>query len=161
MTRIPKKLKDDFEEFLVEVPILLEELQDLLDQSGAYSGVRVGYDDETLGQIEGFYLDVLSGKERVGISQARVNRVFIAFVGEAVIERAESGRAKWALNPVRKDPSFGTPVVIDWAQEDGLAISPVERRELLIENREPFLRDLVEYVETKSAFEEKFFKEFE
>ena len=85
-------------------------------RSGSYRDVRLGYDDATLERVEAYFLDALSGQEKLAISQARLNRIFIAFVGEAVIARAESGRAKWALNPVARDPSFGTPVIIDWAK---------------------------------------------
>lgn len=161
MPKLTKTMSDDFEEFLVEIPMLLEDLQVLLRQSRDCRDVEVGYDDGALDRIETFYLDAMDGKEKIDISQARMNRIFIAYVGEAVIERAESGAAKWALNPVEDDPSFGTPVVIDWAKDDGMAISPVERRELLIDNREPFLRELANYCETKQIFEEDFFKEFD
>lgn len=154
-------MRDDYEEFLVEIPLMLEDLQELLSMSREYRDVEVGYNDETLNRIEAYYLDVLDGKEQTGISQARINRIFIAYVGEAVIERAENKVAKWALNPVEGDPSFGTPVIIDWAKDEGIAISPVERRELLIENRAPFLCELVNYCETKQKFEEDFFKEFD
>ena len=104
---------------------------------------------------------MLDGKERTDVSQSRMNRLFSAYIGEAILERAESGIAKWELNPVEDDPSFGTPVVIDWAKDDGMAISPVERRELLIANREPFLKELVNYCENKEKIEEAFFDEFD
>lgn len=161
MAKLSKQMKEDFEEFLVELTLLLEDLQEFLAHSKNYRDVHLGYDDKTLDRVEAFYLDVLAGKEKIDVSQARLNRIFIAYVGEAIIARAESGRARWALNPVAKDPSFGTPVIIDWAKDDGMAISPVERRELLIENRKPFLRELVNYCATKQRIEQDFFKEFE
>jgi hypothetical protein len=160
MTKLTRKMQDDYEEFLVEIDMLLEDLGELLKKSRGYKDLQVRFDDESLERTEKFYLDVLSGKEKVDVSLERMNRIFIAYIGEAVINRAESGRARWALNTFEADPSFGTPVVIDWSEDDGIAISPVERRELLIENREPFLRDMIEYVANKTKFEEDFFKEF-
>ena len=154
MTKLTKKMLDDYEEFLVEIPMLLEDLDELLKNSHQYKDVEVSFDDETLDKIESFYLDVISGKEKIYVSLARMNRIFIAYIGEAVIERAGG---KWELNPMDKDPSFGTPVVID---NDSIRISPVERRELLIKNREPFLRDMVNYCANKDKIEEDFFKEF-
>ena len=156
MAKLTQKMRGDHEEFLVEIPMLLEDLQELLQKSRRYRDVEVGFDDETLDRIEAFYLDVLSGKEEVNVSQARMNRIIIAYFGEAVIERC-GGR--WALNDVENDPSFGTPVVIDWAKE-AMRISPVERREVLTENREPFLREMIAYCANKEEFEEDFFKEF-
>lgn len=160
MPRFTKEMEHDYEEFLVEIPMLLEDLQELLLHSDAYKDVKVGFGNDALDKIESFYLDTLSGKEKLKISRPRMNRIFIAYVGEAVLARAESGQATWAINPIDGDPSFGTPVIIDWAKGDGMAISPVERRELLIENRQPFLRELVEYCETKEQFESDFFTEF-
>lgn len=161
MARPTKKMEADYEEFLIEIPMLLEDLQGLLRASRRYREVAVAFDDSTLARIEAFYLDVLAGKEKIGVSRARLDRIFIAYVGEAVRARSESGQARWALNPYDRDPSFGTPVIIDWAKGDGLAISPVERRELLVQNRKPFLRELVTYCATKQRFEADFFKEFE
>ena len=158
MAKLTQKVRDDYEEFLVEVPMLLEDLQEMLKESRGYRDVKVGFDDETLDRIEGFYLDVLSGKEKIAVSQARMNRIIIAYFGEALIARAGG---KWALNEAKGDPSFGTPVVIDWAKGETLAFSPVERRELLIENRKPFLRKFIAYAANKDKFEEDFFKEFE
>ena len=156
MAELTQKMHDDYEEFLVEIPMLLEDLQELLKESRRYRGVEVGFDDETLDRIEAFYLDFLSGRENVDVSPARMNRIIIAYFGEAVIKRC-GGR--WELNDVRGDPSFGTPVVIDWAK-DSMRISPVERRELLIEDRVPFLREMITYCANKEKFEEDFFKEF-
>ncbi len=158
MARITRKMRKNYEEFLVEIPMLLEDLQELLDNSQAYRNVRVGFDDETLDQIERFYLDVLGGKEKIAVSLPRMNRIIIAYFGEALIERAGG---KWDLNDVKGDPSFGTPVVIDWAEGETIAFSPVERREMLIENRQPFLREMINYCENKAQIEEDFFKEFE
>ncbi len=158
MAKLTQKMRDDYEEFLVEIPMLLEDLQELLKKSRHYKNVKVGFDDETLDRIESFYLAVLSGKEKIDVSQARINRIIIAYFGEALIERAGG---KWILNDAKGDPSFGTPVVIDWSKnKDTVAFSPVERRELLIENCKPFLREMITYAVNKEKFEEDFFKEF-
>lgn len=157
MPRLTHEMKDDYEEFLVELETLLSDLQELLARSKRYRDVKVAFDDATLERVEAFYLDTLAGKERPVVSQARMNRIFIAYVGEAIRERA-GGR--WALDDAEGDPAFGTPVIIDWAP-DAIRISPVERRELLIQDRKPFLRELVDYCANKEKIEEDFFKEFE
>jgi hypothetical protein len=157
MAGVTRKMRKQYEEFLVEIPMLLEDLQELLDKSQAYKQVKVAFDDESLDQIESFYLDVLAGKEKISISLARMNRIIIAYFGEALIERA-GGR--WDLNDVEGDPAFGTPVVVDWGEGEVVAFSPVQRREILIENRQPFLREMINYSENKAQIEEDFFKEF-
>lgn len=60
-----------------------------------YNNVKAGYDDDTLDRIESFFLDMLDGKESIDVSQARMNRLFNAYLGEAILERAESRAAKW------------------------------------------------------------------
>lgn len=154
---LTQQMKDNYEEFLVEIDMLLIDLQELLTNSNQYKNVQVNFDDSTLNWIEAFYLDTLSEKEQISISHARMNRIFIAYVGEAVRKRAGG---QWALCDVKGDPAFGTPVIINWAP-DGIRISPVERRELLIKDRKPFLRELIDYCVNKEEFEKNFFKEFE
>lgn len=154
--KLPKNAQKDYEEFVVEIDYMMEDLQELLDASETYRHVNVGFDDESLNSIERFFVDAVDGKENVDVTRARLERIFTAYVGEAVIGRAGG---HWALNTVEDDPSFGTPVIIEWARE-AMRISPVELRESLLENREPLLRDLVEYCVNKDTIEEDFFKEF-
>lgn len=156
MAGITQQMDDAYEEFLVEIPMLLEDLQDLLDKSKGYRDVKVDFEDDTLDRIEQFYLDVTDGKEKIGVSDARLGRIFIAYLGEAIIERAGG---KWHLNSLEDDVAFGTPVV--FPKGGGIRFSPVERRELLKQNREPFLRSLVDYLANKEKFEEDLFKDLE
>jgi hypothetical protein len=141
MGNLTPEMRAAFEEFIVEIPMLLDQLGELLESSNNYRATRVAFDDESLDRIEQFYLDVLAGRERVDVSQARLNRMIIAFFGEAVRERVGGS---WELNDVDGDPAFGTPVIVEWA-EAWMRISPVELREQQIEGRKPFLRDLIEY----------------
>lgn len=158
MVTVSQKMKDDYEEFLVEIDLLLEDLQTLLSQSRNYKDVTVGYDSDTLDRIELFYLDALSGKERVAVSLERLGRILIAFFGESLIQRV---RGEWALNEMKDDPAFGTPVIVNWAQGGGgVRFSPVERREWLKKSSEPSMRELIEYAENKEKIEEDFFKQF-
>jgi hypothetical protein len=156
MAGITQQMEDAYEEFLVEVPMLLEDLQGLLGKSKEYTDVKVDFEDDTLDRIERFYLDVIDGKEKVDVSESRLGRIFIAYLGEAVIERAGG---EWYLNTLDGDPAFGTPTIAPKA--GGVRFSPVERRELLKQNREPFLRSLVDYLANKEKFEEDFFKDLE
>lgn len=158
MARLTQQMRDAYEEFLVEIPMLLEDLQELLSKSPHYQGQKVDFEGDSLDRIEQFYLDAIEGKENVGVSRARLNRIIIAYFGQALIERAGGN---WALNEARRDPSFGTPVVVRWGTGDSMAFSPVERRELLIQNRKPFLREFIAYAVNKEQFEKDFFKEFE
>lgn len=156
MTKITKQNEEAFEEFLVELPLLLEDLQTLLGESRGYGGVRVGFDDEALGKIESFYLDCLAGKEKPSVSPARLDRIIIAYYGEALIERKGG---KWLLNDAVGDASFATPVVGHWSEEEVPRFSPVERRELQKENREPFLVKFIHFAERVENLEEDLFKD--
>jgi hypothetical protein len=158
MGKISQEMEDDYEEFLVEIPMLLEDLQTLLSRSRNYKDVKVNYDSDTLDRIESFYLDVLDEKEKVDVSRARLNRIIIAFFGDSLIQRAGG---VWMLDDVENDRAFGTPVVINWAKGGAIRFSPVERRELLIKNRKPFLRDFIEYAVNKEKFEEDLLKKFD
>ena len=55
MAKLTRTMRDDFEEFLVEIPMMLEDLQELLCKSRSYRDVKVKYDDETLDRIESFF----------------------------------------------------------------------------------------------------------
>ena len=86
-----------------------------------------------------------------------MNRIIIAFYGEALRERVGG---VWELCENEQDTPFGLPVVANWG-EGVIAFSPVEVRDAQIRDREPFIRDTVEYCANKEKFEANFFKEFE
>lgn len=153
MQKRTQKLRADYEQFLVEIDFLLEDLNELLANSRGYQTQRVAYDGDSLDAIEQFYLDVLAGKETISLSQARLNRIIIAFYGEAVRERAGGN---WAFCEDENDTGFGLPVVANWGQ-DVIAFSPVEIREAQRRDRQPCIRDSVEYCADKDAYEAKLF----
>ena len=157
MPKLTQEMRDDYEEFLVEISLLLEDLDELLAKSKRHKSQRVAYDAESLDAIEDFYLRVLAGKEKVPISLARMNRIIIAFYGEALRNRVGG---HWELCEHPTDSAFGLPVVADWGK-DVIAFSPVEVREAQIRDRKPVMRKRMEYFSNKEEIEANFFKEFE
>ncbi|MEE9128637.1 MAG: hypothetical protein V3T84_01360 [Phycisphaerales bacterium] len=137
--------------------MLLEDLNELLANSVHFKNQKVAYDAENLHAIEEFYLRVLAGDEKVPISEARMNRIIIAFYGEALRERVGG---VWELCEDKNDTAFGLPVLANWA-EGVIAFSPVEVRDAQILDRKPVMRDRLEYFANKEEFEANFFKEFE
>lgn len=156
MPTLTQKMRDDYEEFLTEIDMLLEDLNDLLANSKHYKKQRVAYDGDSLEAIEDFYLKVLSGEEKIAISLARMNRIIIAFYGEALRERVGG---QWELCEDPRDTAFGLPVVANW-EKGAVAFSPVEVREAQISDRQPVIRKRMEYFANKKEFEANFFKEF-
>ena len=148
-----QKLQAAFKEFVAEVPVLLDELLELLQQSRRYRHVRVGFDDDLLNQIGAFYLDVVAGEEKTGLPLDRVDRIYEAFVGEALINRAGG---KWVLG--EDDFTYGTPSI---ETEGRITVSPARRRRLQAEDRSVFLRDWVDFRVNQERYNEEFFKEFE
>jgi hypothetical protein len=156
MPKVTQKIRDDYEEFLVEIDMLLEDLKELLANRKHHKKQRVVYDAESLDVVEDFYLKVLSGEEKIPISLARMNRIIIAFYGEALRERVGG---QWELCENKSDLAFGLPVVANWG-EGVIAFSPVHLREAQIRDRKPVVRQRMEYFANKKEFEADFFKEF-
>ena len=136
---------------------LLGELDELLASSKGFSSQRVAYDDESLRAVEAFYLKVLSNDEEVQVSKARMNRIIVAFYGEAVRERVGGA---WQLCLDENDSSFGLPVLASWA-EGVVPFSPVEVRDAQIRDRRPTIGEKIHYLANKEQFEAEFFQEFE
>ncbi len=157
MPKLTKKMQNDYEEFLVEIDMLLEDLNEQLANSKHFNNQRVAYDDESLDAIEDFYLKVLADEEKVPISEARMNRIIIAFYGEAVRERVGG---VWELCKNENDTAFSLPVVANWG-EGVIPFSPVEVRDAQIRDRKPVIRGRIDYFANKEEFEANFFKEFE
>ncbi len=152
-----QKMQNNYEEFLVEIDMLLEDLNELLSKSKHHSEQKVAYDPESLDAIEDFYLKVLAGEEKVSVSMERMNRIIIAFYGEAVRERAGG---EWQLCENKKDSAFGLPVLANWGV-DVIPFSPVEVRDAQIEERHIMFKERVEYFANVEEFEANFFDEFE
>lgn len=154
MAKLDPEKRDAFEQFVAEIDFLLEDLWTLLQQSPKYRALEPGFSDATLEGVEAFYLDVLAGNEKVSTSKARLDRIVLAYLGEGLIERVGG---KWALDEDDESSSFGTPIIVDWA-DDAIPWSPVEARERLTVTREPFLRDMIDYASNKDEIERQLFE---
>lgn len=154
---MPKKptpeMQTAFVEFVAEIDTLLAELQELLRSSRAYRHVSVAYDDKTLDEIEGFYLDVLSRKEKVDVKQQRLDQMYVAYIGEAEIHHL-GGR--WVLGD--DDFTFGEPSV---ASEGMIIFSPMYRINLQKKDRKRFLKEMIDYCVNKDQFEKGIFEGLE
>lgn len=118
--------KAEFEIFLVEIPMLLDELQKVLKKSKKYKPIAVSFDDDTIKAVEKFYSSILRGEEKLhksNISLARLERILTAYIGEAVIKR--TGRGKWDLNEMEGTHTYGEPEIIEWTDGSYVPVSPV------------------------------------
>lgn len=139
-----KTRRKKFADFEVETLLLQDDLQGLLSSSKGYNKLKVGFDLQTADKIEAYYLDVLNGKEKISASMARFDRIFIAYIGEAIMERVGGN---WTLCEDEGDPAYETPVITGWTSDtDAVSISPVLLREDLRKNKKPgVLRQMIEY----------------
>jgi hypothetical protein len=130
--------------FAARHPMMLDDLRGFLRSSGGYQAATGEFDLDAVDAVERFYLDVLAGKESVPVSEARLDRVFIAYIGEAI--QAHVG-GKWELNDLKADAAYGTPIILGWGSDpDAMRISPVELRERIKRQRTPgILRGVIEY----------------
>lgn len=154
MPRVTAAMKQDFERFLEEMDFLFEDLEGALAGT-PYAG-GVAFDDASLARIERFYLDVLAGRLKTRLTPQRLDRIMVAFYGEAVRERA--GRGTWVLSEAGE--SFGTPVLAGWA-DGAIDFSPVISRELQKADGQPFIVGTVEYAANRDSIHASFFDEFE
>lgn len=150
MAKINEQLQRDYEDFIVEIPMMMEDLAELLRNSHGYQGVAVGFDGDTLEAIESFVRDVHRGVEKVSCSLARLNRIYLAYAGEAVIERADG---EWVLNDEPNDPSFGMPCVI-W-HDDEVWFSPRVARTTALTGIGMPLRRRIAFVSDPDGFMEE------
>lgn len=141
-------MQNIFDEFLIEIPLLLEDLQELLEKSINYKRVKVNCELDSIDLIESFYLDVLKGKEVINISEARLNRIIIAYFGNCVIHHVGG---KWAVGNLENDVAFQTPIIINWGSDpNSKRISPVVIREYILEKMERgSMRWAIEYYSKK------------
>jgi hypothetical protein len=152
-----RQLRDDYEEFLVEIPMLLEDLDALMAHGERYQGARATFDDDGIERVELFYREVLEGREDVGVSPNRLDRIMLAYLGQAVISRAGG---TWDLHAVEGDPAFGTPVVVEWGTTgDYVRFSPVEWLEELKKQGGRSVREFIDYAIHQEDFERGLFGE--
>ena len=109
--RNKKKIQDDFDTFEVEIPLLLEDLSALICQIKNTSLNIFDFSFENINLIEQFYLDILNKKIKSDISQDRLDRIFIAYLGESF--RAHLG-GQWTLELDKSSEAYGTPVISQW-----------------------------------------------
>ncbi len=153
MARRPKptaEMRESFREFAAEVPALLRELQGVLQMSRNYHHVTVGFDDDSIRQVEAFYLDVLTRKERPDIPRGRLDRCYDAYIGEVLIARAGG---EWVI--CEDDFSFGDPAI---ETEGRITVAPARRRRLQAENRKPFLWEMMDYRVNQEKYEAEMFE---
>lgn len=144
--------KEEYEIFLVEIPMLLEDLQEVLNNSKNYNSITVSFDDDTIKAIEKFYCSVLSGEEDLhtsNISLNRFKRILLAYIGEAVIERM--GKGKWDLNEMEGTSSFGCPEIIDWTEGDHIPIDPVRLLDAIEEGDKTAISECINFCVNKDA----------
>lgn len=128
------KLKNDFNDFEIEIPMMLEEdFPALLASSNSCKNVIVSFELKTVDILENFFLDVISGAETINISLDRLKRIILAYIGEAVIHH---GGGRWEFCDDSKHPGFGTPIVKGYKyDEDGRGMIPVGVRDRLFEEK--------------------------
>ncbi|MGZ4057069.1 MAG: hypothetical protein ACXVPU_11850 [Bacteroidia bacterium] len=138
-----KEMMDAFHTFEVEIPLLLEDLEEILNNSINYKNTKVGFDYNSITQVSAFYLDVIHSKEEANISTEKFERIFLAYFGEAFIHHFGGN---WTLCDIKLDPAYGKYVIIGWGgNEDNVRHSPDEaiailkkenRKEKIVENFE-------------------------
>lgn len=120
--------QNDFHDFVKEIPLLLSDLQHLLKESKNYKDVVVNFKDDGMLAIGSFYVDVWNGNEKTNAPQEKLDRIFMAYYGEAIVHHFGG---EWELNDIKKDTSFKWPVIVGWGKnkDDNVRISPMEARE--------------------------------
>ncbi len=145
-----RTLLDEFHDFEVEIPMLIEDLRQAIAESKRYATTSVDYSIEMVDTVEAFYLDVLVGTDRIPFSQNHFDRAVLAYLGEVLIRHA-GGR--WEMG---RDTDFthGTPMVYGFKDDDGIGFSPVGIRDALIREQKPgTFRESIEYCINKKAIE--------
>ena len=128
-----KDLLDRFNEFEVEVPMLVDDLNIVLSKSKNYKNIQNIYDLKNVDLVESFYLDVINGIESVDFSLERLDRIIIAYLGETLIFHAGGN---WELS-LDNDFTYGTPIIRGFKYDnDGIGFSPVGIRERLLREKE-------------------------
>jgi len=127
------QLQNDFDEFEVEWPMLVDELAELMMTTGALGAAQSLETLDGVDQVETFYLSVLDGRARVEVSPDRLDRMILAFLGDFLIQKAGG---HWALE-LDGGPFHGCPQVVGWKDHDGLSFEPVGLREKVRTTRTP------------------------
>lgn len=92
---LTEEQREEFREFVEEIPLLLEELGMLLARSARYTDRVVAYDDDALDAVEAFVQEVYFGTEIIHpVTTEQLDRMHVAYIGEAVLARIGG---TWAL----------------------------------------------------------------
>ena len=156
LDKIIKERSEEFEVFLVEIPMLLDDLTDLLKKSKNYKGIKELFTEDTLDKVESFFHDVLDGKEHINIPMNRLERILIAYIGEFLIERA--GQGNWSLNKMKKTSNFGMIEIINYANVDHIPIYPLKMVNAMKNTRKKELKNDLMYFVNLEQEEKDFFK---
>jgi hypothetical protein len=148
------QMREDLEQFLMEMDFLFEDLEKAM--SGTAHAGGVAFDDVSLARVEAFYLNVLAGKLVTTMQSEQLDRCIAAFYGEAM--RVRAGRGTWVLS--EEVDLIGTPVVAGWG-DGAVDFSPVTSRDLQKSDRKPFIVGCVDYAVNRDQIHANFFDEFE
>jgi hypothetical protein len=145
------KLLDKFNEFEVEIPMLIDDLAVSLSSSKGFKNQNLNYELSTVDIVEIFYLDIINGNEKVNFSRNHLDRIIIAYLGEALIHHA-GGR--WEMGE-DDDLTYGTPMIYGFNDDhDNIGFSPVGIRERFIkEKKNGIFRKSLEYCINKKHIE--------
>lgn len=158
LDKIIKERSEEFEVFLVEIPMLLDDLADLLKKSNNYNDINELFTEETLDKIESYYLDVLDGKEKINISMNRLTRILLAYIGEFLINKASRG--KWDINKMKKSSNVGMIGIVDYANIEHFAVYPLKLLNYIKETREKTLKSSLMYSANLEQEEKDFFNKY-
>lgn len=155
-----RQQKDDYGMFEVELDLMIhEDLSKLLTNSKGYKSVTVDFSLDCIDKIESFYIDIMKGVEPVSISQSRLDRIMIAYVGEAVINNAGG---HWELCDEPKNRNYGVPRIVGWGtNKNNNPVSPVGLKERIKQDlNKGVLSQTIKFCSDKDDFLGKFFKNF-
>jgi hypothetical protein len=143
--------REEYEIFLVEIPMLLDDLQNVLNHSKNYR-LTVSFHDDTVKAIEKFYCSVLKGEEDLkqsNISLSRLERILLAYIGEAVLERV--GKGEWDFNEMEGTYTYGCPEIVNWTEKEHLPICPVRLLNAIKEGKETAISDCINFCVNEDA----------
>lgn len=133
--KLTKKMQQEFDNFIKDIPQNLNYLQETLKTSKKYEKTVIGYTPDLVDKIENFYLDVLEGEELPNIDKEKLYNAFFTFIGEAVIKNA---KGNWEWCTIKADEAFNTPIILNWGNKDygRPRISPKVAIKILINDKE-------------------------
>ena len=152
-----EKNKEGFEFFIKEIPYLLELLHDLLLNSKNYKNITIDFKLETVSKVESLYIDILKENERTILSKNLIDKIMIAYYGEAFIHNAGGN---WEYNDHKDDYVYGTPIIFNWGNgKNNMRISPVSLIESIKKKLTPGMLISIDYAVNMEEREKKIMDE--